>query len=69
MDSEKKNPCDICGRKRTECEGCALDHFYSRQHVCWEGECFLNTECGCTLSLDDVCKASTAYVGDKQEED
>lgn len=62
MDEGGINPCDCCESK-DDCEGCALDHRWSKGK-CWNEKCFCNYECGCSLSLDDVCKASTCYKGE-----
>lgn len=59
---ELKNPCDVCESK-DDCVGCVL---YTRQlsgKCCKNDRCFVNNEaCGCLLSLDVYCKASTEYI-------
>lgn len=61
---ENHNPCNVCAAKThaSECMGCALDHH--SVGTCNNDRCFCHYECGCLISLDDVCKASTCYVDD-----
>lgn len=59
---KKENPCNICKmRERDDCFGCALNVTQFLGEKCFNQECFLNTEVGCTLMFDRVCKASTEY--------
>lgn len=66
--SDKLNPCDCCpGTKRASgCDGCVL-HTITTSGECQNDKCFANYECGCLLSLDNVCKASTAYEDDYRD--
>ncbi len=53
-----KNPCDVCPSSHN-CEGCVLNRAWTKKGECANYECFCNYECGCLLSLDGVCRAST----------
>lgn len=63
--SDKLNPCDCCPatQKASGCDCCVL-HTITTSGECNNDKCFVNYECGCLLSLDNVCKASTAYEYD-----
>ena len=67
------NPCNICESK-DNCYGCILDSLYlDSGKECYNYSCMLHYECGCLLSLDTKCKASTCYEPDdfdsEEEED
>lgn len=70
MNSDSINPCDCCGAKNkaSGCYGCVLDIIISSGE-CQNDKCFCNYECGCLLSLDDTCKASTCYEDDPSKHD
>ena len=62
-----ENPCNICN-SRDNCDGCVLDHTWDNSCECQNYDCMVYYECGCLLLLDEVCKASTCYK-DEHEED
>lgn len=63
---EGRNPCDVC-KHYDNCEDCYLDRVWVNKGTCYNSDCFVNnSDCGCLLSLDDVCKASTAYREEKK---
>ena len=66
---KQMNPCDTCERKNwaSGCDSCILDIHSTGE--CHNDKCFLNYECGCTLGLDDYCKASDAYRDDFDNHD
>lgn len=59
----KRNPCDVCDSSRN-CEGCVLNRAWKGRHECANHDCFCHYDCGCLLSFDDICKASTCYRGE-----
>lgn len=66
---ETRNPCDVCKyRDIGNCDGCVLYIIYSTGE-CYNDDCFVNYECGCLLGLENVCKASTAYVEEETDEE
>jgi hypothetical protein len=67
---EGKNPCDVCEAKNkaSGCDNCVLNIIISHGE-CQNDKCFCNYECGCLLSLDDTCKASTCYQDDYIDHD
>ena len=60
----KNNPCDVCP-SIGNCDGCVLDRSWKKRGECANDDCFCHYECGCLLSLDDNCKASTCYKGEE----
>lgn len=68
----RDNPCNIC-TSSDNCEGCIFERrAWRNKGECYNDKCMCNYECGCLLSLDDECKASTCfdyeqYVGDVEE--
>ena len=65
-----KNPFDCCETKDKEsgCDNCVLYTIVTHGE-CQNDKCFCNYECGCLLSLDDTCKASTCYENDLANHD
>lgn len=57
-----ENPCNICEHLE-HCEGCIFEHMAWRSHgTCSNYDCMVNhSDCGCLLSLDSYCKASTVF--------
>ena len=60
-----ENPCGVCEHSG-DCTGCILHHVKPGSGTCYNDQCFLNYDCGCLLSLDRSCKASTAFEGFKE---
>ena len=55
------NPCNICVHL-DDCEGCIFYRMAWRSKgECNNDKCMNWYECGCLLSLDSYCKASTAF--------
>ncbi len=62
------NPCNTCSCvDKGDCQGCVLNRVWSRHGECGNTRCFCNYECGCLLSLDDVCKASDCYISEDDD--
>lgn len=70
MRSDGANPCNCCEAKdkASGCDNCVLNIIIYHGE-CQNNKCMLNYECGCLLSLDDVCKASTCYEDDYRAHD
>lgn len=57
-----ENSCNICKMKgRPDYFDCVLNVTQFWGEKCSNTECFFNTEGGCTLMFDRVCKASDGY--------
>ena len=54
------NPCNIC-KSSGNCDGCILNDLSWHSGECYNYDCMLQYECGCLLSLNEVCKASTCF--------
>ena len=55
-----ENPCNIC-EKKDNCDGCILEDLAWHSGECANYDCMLHYDCGCIMSLDEKCKASTCF--------
>ena len=61
------NPCNVC-KSQNDCDGCIFERLvWTTKGECDNDECMCHYECGCLLSLDNMCKSSSVFVGEGEE--
>lgn len=58
-----ENPCNICKYESCEKMDCVLNRIYNKSYECPVGDCFLNHEGSCLISLYDDCGCRKAKEG------